>query len=99
MSFIDREYLQTLKDLPRKELIDKWLKNCEKLVIYEARQGSTFCKCKFMFFIETGSLPYKKKYENKFNIKANELLIALSKLFKNCNIKYDFLNTFTVDWS
>jgi len=101
MSFIDREYLQQLKNAPRKELIEHWLLNCERQVIASAREGKSQCKCAFTFF-EFGPKPKYEpapKIENKYKIKPDELLMALIKKYKNCNITFDMESIFTIDWS
>jgi hypothetical protein len=101
MSFIDREYLQNLREAPRKECIEGWLRYCELNVITEARQGNSQCKYDFRFYELGPQLKngVRQKIENKYKIKPDELLMALIKKFKNCNITFDMEYTFTIDWS
>jgi hypothetical protein len=104
----DKDYLQTLKDLPRKERINQWLNQCHSMVITSARNGQTNVDCKFNFFLETGpdhdKKPYKKVKDDliknpKHGVTPDDLLKELYLLYKNCSIIYDFKNTFTIDWS
>ena len=95
----DKSYLLSLKDLPRREKIDQWLTMCHQMIIQCARNGKTKCDCNFQFYVQTGQ-KYKKVISEFINpITPDDLLKELLKVYINCNITYDFTNTFTIDWS
>jgi hypothetical protein len=98
---IDKEYLQELKKLPRKETIEGWLNNFHNEVLRNAKMGITFCKCDFIFYVVSGQKPYKRfqdPYRQNHLINPDDLLMPLVKKYKNCDISYDMVNTFTIDW-